>query len=274
MKKIILIFASIALAAACSPMAYIIPLEMRTPSTSGMDLGGKNYAVVYQSDSLDLAQETFQSTFAQEFMDKLVARNQSPEGSAVYAYRSLDKAAATRDSLINMLVETGNDVVIFVKPTDFIISPNSSEFTINLSIYDSMDKEDVVRQFVRTNTVNRQLSEDNASIIATKTAGEISEFFKSQWKLQQFTFLYYTAEKWYEAMFLAEQMQWEDAINIWMGQTKTNSMLKRSAAAYNISVACYIMGEYRLALEWLDRSDKDQPLSLSPGHRSRIQKKL
>ncbi len=276
MKKIILIFASIALAAACSPMAHVIPLEMRTPSTSGLDLGGKNYAVVYQSDSLNLAQETFQYTFAQEFMDELVTRNQSPEGSAVYAWRNMDESAASKDSLVNMVIDTGNDVVIFVKPTHFITSPekSSSEFTINLSVYDSMDKEDIVRQFARTNTVNQQLSEENASIIAKKTAKEISQFFKSQWKLQQFTFLYYSTEKWFKAMFLAEQMQWGDAIDIWLGLTKTNNLQKRAAAAYNISVACYINGDYSLALEWLDRSDKDDLIAFSSAHRRRILGKI
>lgn len=276
MNKIILIIISVVLAGACSPLAYMFPLEMRAPSSSGLDLSGKNYALVYQSDSSNLAHEAFQYTFATKFMEELTEKNISPEGSAVYAWRNPDINSASKDSLVNMVVETGNDVVIFLKPTDFVTIPgkSSSEFTIHLNFYDSMDKEDIVRQFVRTNTVNQSLSDYNASTIAEKSAKEISQFFTSQWKLQQFTFLYYSTGKWYKALYLAENMQWEEAIDIWLGLTKTNDLLKRSAASYNISVACYILGNYPLALEWLDRSDKDQPLSLSAGHRKRIQDKL
>ncbi len=276
MKKIGLIIASIAIAWSCSPVAYMIPLEVRTPSSSGLDLGGKNYAVIYQSDSLNVEQEDFQNTFAYEFMNQLVEGNDSPEGSAVYAWRNPDPASASKDSLVNMVIDTGNDVVIFLKPTNFnsTVGQSGYEFTINLSIYDSMGKEDQVQQFARTNTVNQKLSQENSTTIATKSAKEISQFFTSQWKMQQFTFLYYSTEKWYKAMSAAEQMQWEDAINIWLELTNTKNLLKRSSAAYNISVACYLLGEYQLALEWLDRSDKDQPLSLSAGHRKRIQDKL
>ena len=50
----------------------------------------------------------------------------------------------------------------------------------------------------------------------------------------------------------------------------SNDLLRRSCAEYNIAVACYMMGEYELASEWLDRSDKDNKLPLSDGLRKRI----
>ena len=46
--KRFLTFASAALMmAACSPQAYVMRLEMRNPSSSGLDLDNKSMAVVY-----------------------------------------------------------------------------------------------------------------------------------------------------------------------------------------------------------------------------------
>jgi hypothetical protein len=49
-------------------------------------------------------------------------------------------------------------------------------------------------------------------------------------------------------------------------------MMKRASAEYNIAVACYMLGDFDLALEWLDRSDADNKLpTLSDGLRKRIE---
>ena len=46
--KRILTFASVLVAlVACSPQAYVMRLEMRNPSSSGLDLDNKSMAVVY-----------------------------------------------------------------------------------------------------------------------------------------------------------------------------------------------------------------------------------
>ena len=48
--------------------------------------------------------------------------------------------------------------------------------------------------------------------------------------------------------------------------------MKKATAEYNISVACYMMGEFDLAGEWLDRSDADNKLpTLSDALRKRIE---
>jgi hypothetical protein len=59
-------------------------------------------------------------------------------------------------------------------------------------------------------------------------------------------------------------------MDLWMTFLSTNDMLRRSCAEYNIATACYMLGEYDLALEWLDLSDKDNKLPYSDGLRKRI----
>ena len=59
-------------------------------------------------------------------------------------------------------------------------------------------------------------------------------------------------------------------MDMWITLLSTNDMLRRSCAEYNIATACYMLGEYDLALEWLDRSDKDNKLPYSDALRKRI----
>ena len=102
----------------------------------------------------------------------------------------------------------------------------------------------------------------------------ISDPFESQWKHEQYSILFFDTEKWYRALEHAEQYRWKDAVEIWISLLDTRDMLKRACAEYNIAVAAYMSGDMELALKWLDRSDTDNPLSLSDGLRRRIKARM
>ena len=59
-------------------------------------------------------------------------------------------------------------------------------------------------------------------------------------------------------------------MDIWMNRLDVTDPLKRACAAYNIATACYMMGDYHLAAQWLDRADENANLVVSAGLRSRI----
>ena len=82
--------------------------------------------------------------------------------------------------------------------------------------------------------------------------------------------VYFETEKWYKAMEYADALQWKPAIDIWLELLDTNDLLKRSCAAYNLALATYMLGDYDLALLWLDRSDADNRLPMSETLRKRI----
>ena len=87
-----------------------------------------------------------------------------------------------------------------------------------------------------------------------------------------YSIAYYDSSKWYEGLVRADQYDWKGAMDIWIGLLDSKDMMKRSAAEYNIAVACYMLGDYHLALEWLDRSDADNGFpTLSDGLRKRIE---
>ena len=59
-------------------------------------------------------------------------------------------------------------------------------------------------------------------------------------------------------------------MDIWFELLETNDVMKRSCASYNIALACYMLGDYQLAIEWLDLSDKENKLPISDALRKRI----
>ena len=52
-------------------------------------------------------------------------------------------------------------------------------------------------------------------------------------------------------------------------------MMKKATAEYNIAVACYMLGDFDLATQWLDRSDADNMMpTLSDALRKRINSRI
>ena len=110
-----------------------------------------------------------------------------------------------------------------------------------------------------------------ASVKKCLDAGvQVASSFKSQWKHEQYSVLYYDSQKWYDALVEAENFDWKGAMDIWITLLDSKDQMKRSCAEYNISVACYMLGDYPLAIEWLDLSDKTNKLPISDAMRKRI----
>ena len=102
----------------------------------------------------------------------------------------------------------------------------------------------------------------------------VADSFKSQWKHEQYSIVYYETERWYNALLRAEDYDWKGAMDIWLELLDSRDLMKRSCAEFNISVACYMLGDYHLASQWLDRSDEDNKLPISDAMRKRINQRL
>ena len=83
--------------------------------------------------------------------------------------------------------------------------------------------------------------------------------------------MYFETEDWYRAMQYADALEWKEAIDIWLELLDTNDMMKRACAAYNMALATYMLGDYDLAEQWLDRSDADNKLPMSDALRKRLE---
>jgi hypothetical protein len=150
--------------------------------------------------------------------------------------------------------------------------------------FDAMDDTEQVHTFTGTSNANPHAYSDG-SLSSTELFGraqagmleegwqagrQVAASFKSEWKHEQYSLTYFDSENWYDALDKAEAYDWKGAMDIWIGLLKTRDLMKRSCAEYNIAVACYMLGDYGLASDWLDLSDADNLLPFSDALRKRI----
>ncbi len=303
-KRWLPVAAAVAAAVSCSPQAFVMDIEMKGASSSRLDLSGKSMSVVYLDD-LSGRDTTFTKGVAEGFA-RAIEKEYFDGREAVNIYTmTKDRAGvySAKDTLVNLILDTGDDVVfLFDSPQFGEVSLGGRQriaggqedssnvayatipFKLNLYAYDSMAKEDTVRMFRGTSTVRQALffgdssSEESLKLSvwdklaeAGETIGEKSAVsFIPEWTGEALTFLYYETSAWEKAAELAYGYRWKEAVDAWMALLDTDNMEKRSCAEYNIAVALYILGDCQLAEKWLDMSDRDMPISLSPSLRQKI----
>lgn len=305
MKKFLFALSVALMTLSCGPSRHSIHVEMRHPSKSGVSLDGKVVSVVYLENGNPIA-SSFAEGIADGFAYSLEQDYATGEGSVgiFKMIRSADGDYSSKDSLVSLLMDTGSDVVFLLDTLTVgqlnlggissVASPTSADssyitagklpFKISMYCFDGMNKDERVYTFSGSSVVvpyaysdgrqSREVLLERAVASLPEVgfeAGEtISESFKSQWKHEQYSIIYFDSSPWYKAVDCSEQYYWKEAIDIWLQLLDTNDLLKRSCAEYNISVACYMLGDYDLAHEWLSRSDADNKLPLSDGLRKRI----
>lgn len=264
-----LLFLCVLLVSACGPSRHALHVEMRYPSKSGIELWGKTISAVYLTDGSQTG-DTFNASMANGFAAALEKDYGTGEGSVgVYSLQDNGGVYSQKDTLINLLMDTDCDAVfLFDKVGMQNVGENTIKFNIKLYCFDAMNKDEKVFSFVGNTIVN--ISAEEIAKEAAMTGEVIAETFKSQWKHEQYSIIYYETEKWYNALMKAQNYDWIGAMDIWMGLLSANDHYKRSCAEYNIAVACYMLGDYALATEWLDRSDQDNLLPVSDALRKRI----
>lgn len=273
MKKILpCLLLLMSLVISCGPSQYALHLEMRHPSRSGLDLAGKSMAVVYLEGDKKLNSD-FASYMSDGFAASLEKDYLIPEGSVPVYKMPYSQGAdyTSKDTLINILMDVNEDVLFLfdiVRLSEMKVGA-PVQFTMRMYCYDSMNKEDKV--YVFGGSDNFQASADEIDNKAWEAGELIAQSFVSQWMQEQYSFLYYDSQVWYSAMDKVLQYDWKGAMDIWLTLIDTGDLMKRSCLEYNIATACYLMGDYGLAAQWLDLSDKDNKLPLSSGLRKRIE---
>lgn len=297
--------ASIATLTSCDPQAFTMNVEMRYPSSSGMDLNGKSVAVVYleqdrQQDSV------FNENLVNGFISNIEKDYFNGEESVgiFFMEKDPDGNYESADSLVNLVMDTESDVVFLfdaprfgnVSVSDFIASGDGKGFyqasvpvQINLYAYDSFAPKDTVMVWNGTRTLARNIPGNpdmsraelaemlwkDLSAPAERIGISSAKTFSPTWNTEQYTFIYFDSPSaWISAAEAAYDYRWQEAIKIWMTLLDTKSPMKRSCAEYNIAAACYLLGDNELALKWLHLSDSDNPISLSSTLRKRIEARM
>ena len=242
MKRIILLTALAGLLlTACGPQSYTKYLQLRQPSRSGLDLTKRTMSVVYLSDQDTLIENTssrqagyLAASLEKEYFD-------GEEKVAIYRLDKNPKGDySQRDTLIRMVVGTGDDVVFLVD------TPEKDRPTAyNVYVLDSMSGSDEVKKYAGEN--------------------RIGEEFVPEWYMVSLEILYFeSALRWDKAMDYVEADRWDQAMKVWMEiATDTSNSLRRAAACYDTAIASWLLGDKKLAYKWLDRADASYPLDSS-----------
>ena len=283
----------------CDPQAFSMNVEMRYPSSSGMSIDGKSVAVVYLNE--DSAKDSvFNECLANGFASA-IEKNYFNGAEAVNLYKMPKVGGgvySNADTLINLIVDTGCDIVFLFDAPEFgnvqikeqktstsgTYYPVSVPVAIKLYGFDSLSGSDTVRVWTGTRmlsanmeaSLGRQAAADslwNRIGSSAENLGEVSaRTFAPVWKEETYSFIYYESpEAWLAAAQYASDYKWNEAMKVWISLLDTNNTMKRSCAEYNIATACFLMGDNELALKWLNSSDEDYPISLSKTLRKRIQ---
>lgn len=266
--KLLLIPVLIALFVSCGPSKHIMYIEMRQPSKAGVDLAGKIVSVVYL-ETADTDASTFNRGMADGFAYTLEHEYGTGEGSiGVFTMpKEEGKNYSDRETMLDLLVDTDADVVFLLDEVKLgVLEAGSSSvivpFTMKMYSFDGMDKSEQVKTFSGSSSARPD---------GFEAGTYLADSFKPQWRTEAYTLAYFDSEKWYKALDMAESYNWKAAIDQWITLLDTNDPLRRSCAEFNIAVACYMLGDYELAEQWLDRSDADNKLpNMSDSFRKRL----
>lgn len=294
------------LLAACSPQTYSLYLDVRQPSSSGVDLSRKTIAIAYM-DGLNGVDSLFDRSAASAIARNLEADYFGGE-ELVGLYRVPSTDTVSVELMRSLVMETGGDVVFLLssqlgevnlesnQPVSQPSSPDSAYLCTasvpvktKLSVYDSMGNDEVrhfkgstvVRPQVYNNGIATEmglkaLSLRGVSPEAENVGQRVSTHFLSNWKRETFTLYYFDDnDAWIQALAHAETGEFSKAIDIWGKLLKNSKRAKKQACAcYNMAMAFYLLEDIALANDWLDQCDKLENVSLSQGLRKRIQMHL
>ena len=294
--------------ASCAPQAFVIRPEMRGVSKSGLNLAGKTMAVVYLTEgepTLDGFNASISNGFASKLEEDYFGGEQVIELFKMEKQPSADYSS--KDSLVHLVMESGQDVVFLfdvpelatpipgenrkvsgkVKSADSSYVCNVSvPFTTKVYVYDSMNKDDKVLAYSGSKSIavdvyndgkvsNSMLKSASLKLLPEKAvkAGTLAaNSFLSTWTQEYFQVIYYDGAEtaWNKGAQHAYSYEWDKAIEQWLTLVNSKNSEKRACAAYNIALGCFMTGQPGLAIEWLDRSDRDMPVSLSKNLRAKI----
>ena len=267
------LLAALILLAACSPQVYPLYLEVRQPSSSGLDLNRKSMSIVYV-DGTNNRDSLFERTAASAMARKLEEDYFGGE-EVIGIYHIPTPDSVTVETMHSLVMDTEKDVVFLLStqldmPAD-TTGAMSIPVTARLFVYDSMG-EDKVHNYRGSSRLEVQ----NMAALgesAEEVAGRIASRFQSGWQTESFRFYYFDSfldNGWLDALNKVEEGALAKAMDLWMPLAEEGSAIKRACASYNMAMAFYLLEDYEMSERWLSMAEKMENLSLAPGLRKRL----
>ncbi len=267
MKRFLALLSVCVALVSCGSAKYTVPVELSSPSKSGLSLTGKSISVAYANggpDSLFLASvaENFACVLEEDYFD-------GEEAVGLYKVDSpADRDTSAKAGMLDLIMTSGSDVAFL-----FDVMPSGSSDVpseLRLYAYDSMSKVDTVHFFIGKVTLGKWDADLYGKVVGEKSA----VIFSPSWSRENISFYYFSSDTWNEAIENASKYKFKEAIDLWLTLVKSKDAYKAACARYNIAAACYIMGQNSLAVKWLDQCDALYSIPESATIRKKIAARL
>lgn len=285
-KTIIGLFSIAILLTACGPLKTVVNVESQGDAEHLISMGGRKIGVVSVS-SVDHRDSALVSELGLGVAEKIeVEMGAEPGIVGVYSLPTEGGDIVGDGTLDLLAVQTDRDMFIVIDSLNvgsYTSSRNTKGYYQNSSVnvvdvllpitfkvlaYDVKRLETLYsRQVVDTVTWSVMGEGEilNSTAIAQANAhlkeafrglGEsVSMIFLPTWNQEERMIVCYSGSKWTNAYYLASDFKWEQAMEVWLELVKRGGPQKQGAAAYNLAVACEILGRYDTALKWLDYAE-------------------
>lgn len=292
LRKIALAAVSALVLASCSPQIYPIQLEMRHPSSSGLDLNRKSMAIAFMCGSAP--EDSLFSLTAASGLARTLEKDYFGGEEVIPIFQVPASADVNLDLMHKYFMESDQDVLFLLAPPQFgaitigkneprrgristvdsaYVSTSNVPFTQQMYVFDGMEGVDTFHSYKGGSNIqlgvynNGMLTDESlvseakrqAAFHADRVGIQLGSSFVSTWKLEQYALYYFddfSSQDWTTPISHAQKFEWVKAVDLWTPFLKSRDYQKKACASYNIAVAFYMLGDYELALKWLDQADK------------------
>lgn len=271
----------------CAPATYTVLADKQIVPEHAVAFDGKLPSIVtlVPSDSKD---SVLVSSFAIGMAERLESNLSFKPGSIPVYYLCSEDVDRNDPSVMNELVrQTGTDIMFIVDsvsigefsvrhPDEKAYHGNeflrqtlvSLPFRMDINVYKSdssyvdflpveetsewtMLSDDVITDVRAIAEINKNLAES-----FRQTGSFIADEFVPHWETVNTRLYVYDSTRWWDACRHAYLFEWEEAMEIWFEEAKSNDVMKAGCASYNISVACKMLDMKDLSWEWKIKADK------------------
>lgn len=270
MKRIFLLLLTVIAVSSCGPEAYHMLYDMHYPGEAGFVLDNKTMSIVYLDDGIK-RDSLYMSNLAQGFAAGIEKQYFGSDESVPVFSLPKDPAGnyASKDTLINLMLETDSDVLFLFDSPTISAGRDSLRGRSYLYVYDALNQK---RDSVVAILMDHQIPSGDIELEGVSNYGmQVTGLFANDVRREYYTFMCYNDNAWINSLVDFLQGDWTKAMDAWLKFVADDRNIeKQSCAAYNLSVACYLLEDYPLALEWLDKCQGYYPLTQAATFRRKL----
>ena len=280
-----IVFLMIVSISSCAPAKYSLEMERKVNPEYKVDFD-KRFPGIVTCNSGIVSDSVLLSQVALGMAEK-IEENLNIDGGSIPVYAVSADSINLKDSEVRAYLHkaVGTDILIFLhnfSTEDFKVKYKQEKayynnqflnqivvklfYNLNVSIYED-NMETKLADFRLNDMMDWLLYSENKidDVMAiSKVSNRINTSFKDlggvavdkfmpHWDKDVQSLYVFQDERWATAFEYAYKFQWEKAMEIWMREAEKNNARKAACAAYNISIACKVLGMDDLSKQWMER---------------------